>query len=235
MNKQTIIVPSVKHSGADILTKHILAAYEPATFKDPASGDVVSDHVLYTKIHALIALAESGNPCIVPIRHPRLCAMLWQQNGDELSPDFFQMWNSIQLFTEVPSVHFLPMDADDLTTRIKVIAEETGLRLSTSLGLSEEESRILALRPWNFEYDEIRDHGDRVQDLVDDSEEFLVSIYGEQDPEQEPSKEEKAAKRKKKAREKRAPKNMWKHPCPAKEEEIFTKKGEICVHCGAEE
>ena len=120
----TIIVPSVKQSGGDILVKHILSSYPEGSFKAPDSDGVIHDHVLYTKLDRLLDLADMGNPVIIPIRHPKVVAKLWESAGEELMPDFFQMWEDIMKFRNLPNTHYLPMDDKDVKLAIEVVRKK---------------------------------------------------------------------------------------------------------------
>ena len=230
-----IIVPSVKHSGANILVKHLLKSYPPGTLKNYIEGGIIHDHVLYTKLPQFMALMSSDNtPVIIPIRHPKVVAKLWDRAGDELNPDFYQMWSAIQKFRERDNVQYLAMDTDDLPTRIEVVATNSELQFSAEMMLDSAEKVEMSMRAYQVRYEELTE-GARVQELTDDLEDFLGNIYGATDPEEEPSKQDAEDARKKKARQKKAPKDTWKHACPIKEEDVFTNNGEVCKFCGAEE
>jgi hypothetical protein len=108
----------------------------------------------------------------------------------------------------------------------------------------------MALRAWNIEYSdlyEVKSYregdegavpllspvGDAVQDMVDDIEGFLAHVYGNEDPDEKPTRQQQEQKRR--DGRTRAPKNTWKHKCPKAKKLVHTKKGEICAECGAEE
>jgi len=245
----TIVVPSVKLSGADILVKHVLSRYPSVTLKSGENG-VINDEVLYTKEQELLYAAEQADVVIVPIRHPKVVAKLWSETH-EIVPDFFQMWQSIQKFRKLDNVVFLPMDSDNLEQRINDLADQTKLKLNSRPRVSAEERQIMELRAWAIEYDSLRDIakwnaptddskrlwtpvykyvGEEVHDLVDDIEDWIADIYGEEDPEERPSRKEAESRRRGKRQ-----KNTWKHKCPEAGKIVHSKKGEVCEHCGGEE
>jgi len=231
---ESILVPSVQHSGADILVNHFLASYPQGTLKGITEGVIIHDHVLYTKLPTLLSIAKHSDQVIIPIRHPKVVAVLWERNHLELDPDFYQMWDAIQQFAELDNVHFLAMDVDDMDQRIEVVEINSKLQFEHNFLLTEREKQDFALRPYNIKYTDISD-GLRVQELSDDLEDFLSHVYGVVDPNVPPSREESEKARKKKAQEARPPKDSWKHICPATDEAAYTKKGQICKNCGAEE
>ena len=175
--------------------------------------------------------AEEGAVTVIPIRHPKVVAKLWEESREELIPDFFQMWGAIQLFKGLENVYYLPMDVDDVQAKAAEIGSKAGLRVNSGLRLSELDKSIMSVRAFDVEYAELA-HGDAVQDLVDDLEEFLGEIY-EGASLEAPSKQDKEKKRK--AGKARVPKNKWKHVCPVAKDVVLTAKGEICPECGGQE
>ena len=226
-----IIVPSVKHSGGDVLTDHLLEAYPKGTIKAPDSGVVVHAHTLYTKINKLLDLAKGeGVVTIIPVRHPKVVASLWAASGDELNPDFFQMWDSLERFMALDNAVMIPMDDDDYVARAKTALDKLGIDVRTPDFLPNGTKALMSLRAHKVKWSEVPEQ-ERVQDLVDDMEGFFAEVYG-YDPEDEPDKKEKEKKRK--SRKAKAPADTWKHTCPVTKEEVNVKDGEICDQCGAE-
>lgn len=227
-----IIVPSVKHSGGDVLTDHLLEAYPMATIKAPDTGVVIHSHTLYTKVNKLLDLAKGeGVVTIIPVRHPKVVAALWGASGDELNPDFFQMWSSLERFMALDNAVIIPMDDDDYVKKAKEALSKVGVDIRTPDFLPNATREVMAMRAHSVKWSDVPEQ-ERVQDLVDDMESFFQDVYG-YDPETEPDRQEKEAKRR--ARKAKAPADTWKHSCPVSKEEENIKNGEICDKCGAEE
>tara|TARA_R110000803_G_scaffold206573_1_gene273939 strand:- start:16374 stop:17105 length:732 start_codon:yes stop_codon:yes gene_type:complete len=241
-----ILIPSVKYSGASILINQMMNSYPVSTLKSPEDG-IVQDHVIYTKMDDLLYLASKSDFIVIPVRHPKVVAKLWLDNGEEISEDMFQMFHSIVEFQSLDNVIFIPMDVDDLFDRVKKIKS---VEINPKPRLSISQSAEMALRAYNIKYEDlfevesrVRNErgvlraikapvGDKLQELCDDIQGFLDDVYG-CDPEVKPDRKLKEKKRVNKKAS--APKNSWKHECIKTGENAYTPKGQICVDCGGEE
>ena len=128
-----ILVPTVKHTGSHFVSDHLLAEYDQAPLKGPIPKGqvVVMDHVYTHKLPLFRKLINRYDPVIIiPIRHPKVCAMSWCERGWELTPDFFLMWENIMTF-KGDKVFYLPLDVDDREEWLKKINDGTDLVLST--------------------------------------------------------------------------------------------------------
>ena len=238
-----ILIISVKHSGENILADKMLYDYPRSTLKERGDGLII-DHLIYSKLGDLMDLAEEADIVVIPIRHPKVVAKLWLDNGEEITNDYFQMWEAISNFEEMDNVVFLPMDTDDLSERLEAV----DLKVKQRQVISQSEKAELAIRAYQIVYEELfevighietsrgisplmKPVGDKVQSLTDDVQVFLDRVYG-YDTDEKPTKA--ANEKKRKAIKKRAPKNHWKHHCPVSDEQVFTPNGEVCSVCGGE-
>ena len=93
-----ILVPTVKHTGSHFVSDHLLREYPKAPLKGPfPDGEfVVMDHVSSANMPKFRNLIARHNPTIIiPLRHPKLCALSWCERRLELTPSFFKMWENL--------------------------------------------------------------------------------------------------------------------------------------------
>lgn len=230
---KTIVVASVMKSGADLLTKYGFAGWPASTLKAPGIG-VISDHTLYTKTPIIRELANRGATIIVPFRHPKLCAHLWDAAGKELEKDFFDQWENAVALADLGAT-FIPMDSDNLDSYIEDLRNDE-IQVFPSAGwmMRPEEDKEFSLRAW-----QIRNRyevPESVRGLIDDLEPFFAEAYKHEGKgfkaDVTPSEEAQDDRKRNKGRQ---PKNTWRHTCPVVEDVVYTQKEHACQHCGAEE
>ena len=131
-----VVVPTVKHSGSHtVLNSFLEYGFEQRPLKgfDQSATEkvVLMDHVIWVKEERMLDIAAAADHVVIPIRHPRLVAYSWVSQGEELVPDFFQMYKSLVPFVELPNALTLPLG---VTNRLYAdrIKEATGVRIDTS-------------------------------------------------------------------------------------------------------
>lgn len=129
----TILIPTVKHTGSHLALEAFLDdGFEQQPTKKTKFGGktVIMDHVLYTKTARLQEIARKADSIVVPLRHPLVAATSWRRNGEELEPDFFQMYEDLELFLE--NALLLPLDVDDNSEYVEAIYQATGVTIDTT-------------------------------------------------------------------------------------------------------
>ena len=128
----TVLIPTVKHNGSHLVLQAFLDwDWEQQPAKKTKLGEkvVVMDHVIYTKLVRLQEIAAKSDTVVIPIRHPLVAALSWQRLGEELEPDFYQMYTDLERFVE--GALLLPLGIDDNTQYVAAIEAATGVRINT--------------------------------------------------------------------------------------------------------
>lgn len=129
-----VCVPSIRHSGTRLVTKHILSDFVPVNPRQPIPNDgkchVITGHVTEPSLEYMNHYMQNF-PSIVPMRHP---ASIWKSFADrDMSYDFyFDHWlNLMELYAEYPMA-IVHVDRHDRDYYLNEASKFLGVPLSTT-------------------------------------------------------------------------------------------------------
>jgi len=126
-----IACPTVPHTGSYFVVKHLFKGFEHVLFnQEPKEENVIYfDHMFPHKRESIEGVCEK-HPVIIPIRHPKVCALSWERRNRELD-DMCQMFREMVNVYDKYNPFYIPLDTDLRDDALNSINKELMLKLTT--------------------------------------------------------------------------------------------------------
>lgn len=126
-----VACPTVCHTGSFFVVKHLFKGYEQVLFnQEHASEDAIYfDHMFPHKRDDIESVCEKY-PVIIPLRHPKVCALSWESRGRELD-DMCQMFREMVYIYDKYNPFYIPLDSELRESALNSINDQLMVKLTT--------------------------------------------------------------------------------------------------------
>lgn len=169
-----IACPTVCHTGSYFVVKHLFKGYEEVLFNQKhTKGNVIYFDHMFPHKRDMIEKACDKYPVVIPIRHPKVCALSWENRGRELD-DMCQMFREMVNIYDKYNPFYIPLDTNKRESALNSINDQLVIKLTTQW-------KPVHSRRENHEVrytDKIElKEGNLVNDLIQEIKPFLDRFY----------------------------------------------------------
>lgn len=173
-----IACPTIQHTGSYFVVRHLFKGYKHLLFNQTASNDdcIYFDHVWPHK-RKMIKEVCDNHPVIIPLRHPKVCALSWEHRGRELD-DMCAMFREVVNVYDKYKPYYIPIDTDYRQSSLDSINLKLGLKLETTWPEVHSKQGNSEVRHTDLSTKVLKE-GSKVDDLINEIQPFLNRFYAE--------------------------------------------------------
>jgi len=169
-----VACPTVPHTGSYFIVKHLFEGYEQVLFNQQHTQEdaIYFDHMFPHKRASIEAICDQY-PVIIPLRHPKVCALSWERRNKELG-DMCQMFRELTNIYDKYDPFYIPLDTELRKSALNSINDELVVKLTTDWRPIHSKREGSSVRfTDNIELKE----GELVDELIEEIKPFLDRFY----------------------------------------------------------